>query len=235
MHEVLSLLAKAQDGPEPAHLLELGCRTGLVSRFLARRCPAALIAVDVSEERLALASARAPGVLWLRRDPRYLSAPLPGAPFDLIVVHPWTTGAVRPDRMERWLRDLAALLQGPGAGRRAAAPAGRAGGRLFLTLYRHSQLAQRWGHRTGGRDSADWAWAWEARYDGAGHHQELHLMAFVPTHVPTRFARMDDVVGLHHHPDEALLAASRAAGLEGGEHPVARTGSLLLYRLRRTP
>lgn len=241
-HESLHLLASCrpdEELPEPARVLEVGCRTGLGSRFWLRRGTAALTAVDVSTERLVTAAARSSAPLWLRRDPRYLSGTLPGAPFGRIIVYPWVVGSVRPERLEGWLRDLAALLSpGARAGQSRPRPERRPAGtlrrgRLDLVLYRQAHLARTWGHEAGGRDTGVWAWAWEGSFDPRGRKQELHLLAFLPSATPGRFIRMDEVVTLYAHPQESFADAARAAGLSGGERAAARTRSLLLYQLTR--
>lgn len=242
LHESLHLLASCQPDQEllePARVLEVGCRTGLGSRFWLRRGTSALTAVDVSSERLAIASARSSTPLWLRRDPRYLAGTLPGAPFDRIIVYPWVVGSVHPERLEGWLRDLAALLRpGSRAGRPGPGPERKPRGtlrcgRLDLVVYRQAHLARTWGHQTGGRDTGVWAWAWEASFDPRRRRQELHLLAFLPTATPGRFVRMDEVATLYAHPQESFADAARAAGLLGGEEAAARTRSLLLYQLTR--
>lgn len=231
----------AQAAPAPAEnpplrVLELGCRTGRLARLIARRTPVAWTGVDGDEDRLALASARASGPTWLRHDPRIPPPSLPGAPFDLVIIHPWVVNGVAPHELEAFLRRTARLL----TPRRGEIP-GEAGssdgsgpapqGSLLLTLYRPVQLVHRWAHQTGGSDRGSWAWAWEGAYDAGSTRLDLHLLAFLPTSTPGRFTRLDEVVELYVHPLDGLRQAAEKVGFTGAERPVARDGHQALYLL----
>ncbi|HEY8531061.1 MAG TPA: methyltransferase domain-containing protein [Limnochorda sp.] len=227
-----------RDHEPPWRVLELGCRTGRLAALAARLLPEALwrfvqwTGVDDDEDRLALAAARAPEVTWLRHDPHAVPPALPGSPFDLVIVHPWVVHGTPPRELGAFLRRVARLVRRPAeepgvAHHRSNRPAGG----IFLTLYRPVQLVHRWAHEAGGSDRVSWAWAWEGAYDGEAARLELHLLAFVPTATPGRFARLDEVVELYVHPMESLRQAAERAGLTGGDHPVARDGHQALYLL----
>ncbi len=102
-------------GFSPASVLDAGCGTGRVGRELARR-GIEVIGVDIDEEMLATARAKAPDVLWRLDD---LATVDLGRPFDAIVVAgnvmifltPGTEGAVL-ENMARHLRPGGVIIAG---------------------------------------------------------------------------------------------------------------------------
>ena len=215
-------------------VLELGCRTGWLTWLVARQAPVPWTAVDSDADRLALASARATGPTWVRQDPQNLQDALPGAPFDLVIVHPWVANGVPPRQLEAFLRAIRAQVDPAAEPGSEGSPGGEGAaqhGSVLLSLYRPVQLVHRWARLTGGADLGHWAWAWQGAYDADADRVDLQLLAFLPTSTPGRFARIDEVVELYVHPLDSLREAAEAAGLAGADRPVARDGHHALYLL----